>query len=67
MIWPRKNAAGRGSVANEVEYFQSSNKIACYLTVCLESTEWTSKQGERDNSALMNTRKAREERACAKK
>ena len=61
----KKSASGLS--LDEVEYFQGTEKTAYDSMICLDLFEWISKQGERDSSILKNMRKAREERALAKK
>ena len=63
----QKKTAERGLGVDEVEYFQGTEKTAYDSIICPDLVEWISKQGERDSSILKNMRKARGERALAKK
>lgn len=62
-----KKAGDRGLGVDEVEYFQGAEKTAHDTMIAPDLVEWISKQGERDSSIMKNMRKAREERALAKK
>ena len=61
----KKNS--RGLALDEVEYFQGTDKTAYDSMICPALAEWIAKQAERDSSIAKQTRKAREERALARK
>ena len=52
---------------DESELFLGVGKSAYESMVCPDLTDWTAKQLERDATILKQTRKAREERAQARK
>ena len=59
--------AAAGLSMDEVEYFQGTEKTATDSMIAPQLVEWIATQGERDASIMKQTRKAREERALARK